>query len=128
MTVLKEFTPLVEGIGLDEAFLDVKGAVNLLGLPPAIAKSLRDRVRDEFALNCSVGVARTKMLAKLGSRAAKPRASAAGVIVGTGVFVDQAPEELDFLHPMPVRALWGVGPATAGPSRTGRRGHDRCAR
>jgi DNA polymerase IV len=112
-TVLKQFTPMVEGIGLDEAFLDVRGAVNLLGLPPEIARSLRDRVRDELALNCSVGVARTKMLAKLGSRAAKPRASAAGPIEGTGVFVIKPSDEHDFLRPMPVRALWGVGPATA---------------
>jgi DNA polymerase-4 len=111
--VLKEFTPFVEGIGLDEAFLDVSGAVRLLGLPPAVARSVRRRVREELSMDCSVGVARTKMLAKLGSRAAKPRAAAGGPVEGTGVFVIAPSEELDFLHPLPIRALWGIGPATA---------------
>jgi len=111
--VLKEFTPLVEGIGLDEAFLDVKGAVRLLGLPPAIAASVRSRVREFLDMDCSVGVARTKLLAKLGSRAAKPKASASGTVVGSGVYVIEPEEERDFLRPLAVRALWGVGPATA---------------
>jgi DNA polymerase IV len=111
--VLKEFTPLVEGIGLDEAFLDVKGAVRLLGLPPKVAVSVRERVRQVLDMDCSVGVARTKLLAKLGSRAAKPKASAGGALAGEGVFVITPEEELDFLRPLAVRALWGVGPATA---------------
>ena len=111
--VLKEFTPLVEGIGLDEAFLDVSGAVRLLGPPPVIAHSLRNRVRETLSMDCSVGVARTKMLAKLGSRAAKPKASLGGKIPGDGVFLIRPSEELAFLHPLPIRALWGVGPATA---------------
>ena len=112
-SVLKEFTPLVEGIGLDEAFLDVSGAVRLLGLPPHIAASVRQRVREELKMDCSVGVARTKLLAKLGSREAKPRASLTGVLAGSGVFVIEPSEEIAFLHPLPIRALWGVGPATA---------------
>jgi DNA polymerase IV len=112
-SVLKEFTPLVEGIGLDEAFLDVSGAVRLLGSPPVIAQSLRRRVSEHLSMCCSVGVARTKMLAKLGSRAAKPRPSSSGAIAGSGVFVIKPSEERGFLLPMPVRALWGVGPATA---------------
>jgi DNA polymerase IV len=111
--VLKEFTPLVEGIGLDEAFLDVSGAVRLLGLPPSIAASLRARVHASLSMDCSVGVARTKMLAKLGSRAAKPKASLTGKIPGDGVFVVRPTQEIAFLHPLPIRALWGVGPATA---------------
>jgi DNA polymerase-4 len=111
--ILKEFTPLVEGIGLDEAFLDVSGAVRLLGLPPKIAASIRARVAESLEMDCSVGVARTKLLAKLGSRAAKPTASRTGALTGSGVHVITPEEELDFLRPLPVRALWGVGPATA---------------
>ena len=111
--VFASFTPEVEGVGLDEAFLDVAGARRLLGDPPAIARAVRARVRAELALDCSVGVARTKMLAKLASRAAKPRATTAGTEPGHGVVVVTPSEELAFLHPMPIRALWGVGPATA---------------
>ena len=111
--VLADFTPEVEGVGLDEAFLDVAGARRLLGEPAAIAHAIRDRVRQELDLGCSVGVARTKMLAKLASRAAKPRAAMAGTRPGPGVVVVTPAEETGFLHPMPVRALWGVGPATA---------------
>jgi DNA polymerase IV len=111
--ILKDFTPLVEGIGLDEAFLDVRGVIRLLGLPPVVASSIRDRVKEELQIDCSVGVARTKLLAKLGSRAAKPTASLTGVVVGRGVYVIMPSEERDFLQPLPVRALWGVGPATA---------------
>ncbi|MFZ0664617.1 MAG: DNA polymerase IV [Acidimicrobiales bacterium] len=112
-TVLKEFTPFVEGIGLDEAFLDIRGALKLLGSPAVIASALRSRVVEELHINCSVGVARTKMLAKLGSRAAKPKADLSGPRVGSGVFVIRPEEELAFLRPLPVRAIWGVGPATA---------------
>lgn len=111
--ILKEFTPLVEGIGLDEAFLDVKGAARLLGDPFRIAVSIRERVIDRMSINCSIGVGRTKMLAKLGSRAAKPRASLSGTVPGAGVCVILPSEETDFLRPLPVRSIWGVGPATA---------------
>jgi DNA polymerase-4 len=104
---------MVEPIGLDEAFMDVAGAVRLLGPPEHIARGLRDRVADELSLKCAVGVGRSKMIAKLASRAAKPRASRAGLQPGPGVYVVEPDRELEFLHAHDVEALWGVGPATA---------------
>ena len=111
--ILRSATPLVEPIGLDEAFLDVTGSRRLLGSPRQIAGQLRRRVADELSLDCSVGVGRSKLIAKLASRAAKPRADRAGTQGGDGVTVIVADEEPGFLGPLPVRALWGVGPATA---------------
>jgi len=110
--VLHGFTPVVEGIGLDEAFLDVAGARRILGSPPTIGHAIREAVRDTLKLNCAVGVARSKLLAKLASRAAKPTASIEGTRPGPGVVLVPPDTELAFLHPLPVRALWGVGPAT----------------
>lgn len=110
--VFESFTPLVEGIALDEAFLDVAGARRLFGPPPAIAAAIRTRIRDELSLECAVGVAPTKLIAKLASKAAKPKPSLTGLIPGPGVVVVNPGEELAFLHPLPVSALWGVGPAT----------------
>ncbi|MBW3669341.1 MAG: DNA polymerase IV, partial [Actinobacteria bacterium] len=104
--------PLVEGIALDEAFLDVAGARRLFGPAERIAHAIRDRVRDELRLSCTVGVGTSKLIAKLASKAAKPRASMKGAVVGSGVLVVSPGEELSFLHPLPVSALWGVGPAT----------------
>ena len=111
--ILADITPTVEPIGLDEAFMDVAGALRLLGPPDDIARGLRQRVRDELHLGCAVGIGRSKMLAKLASRAAKPRASRAGLEPGSGVFLVEPARELEFLHAHQVEALWGVGPATA---------------
>jgi DNA polymerase IV len=111
--ILRDVTPMIEPIGLDEAFMDVAGAVRLLGPPAEIAHGLRRRVRGELGLACAVGIGRSKMLAKLASRAAKPRASRAGLVPGPGVYLVEPVDELDFLHGHAVEALWGVGPATA---------------
>lgn len=97
-------TPLVEGLSIDEAFLDVRGLERLAGPPIAIAARLRARVLDEVGLPITVGVARTKFLAKVASAVAKP----------DGLLVVPPSRELDFLHPLPVEALWGVGAVTAG--------------
>jgi DNA polymerase-4 len=111
--VLTSFTPLVEGIALDEAFLDVTGSRRLFGDGPAMARAIRQQVWEDMTLTCSVGVASCKLLAKLASEEAKPKASLQGPVAGTGVYVVEPGAELGFLHPLPVRALWGVGPATA---------------
>jgi DNA polymerase-4 len=111
--VFEVFTPLIEPISLDEAFLDVSGSHRLFGESRQIGEAIRSRVADDLKLSCSVGVARCKLLAKLASRAAKPVASPRGPIAGPGVFVVDPSEELAFLHPRPVRHLWGVGPRTA---------------
>ncbi|MGH2674178.1 MAG: DNA polymerase IV, partial [Actinomycetota bacterium] len=100
--VLLSFTPLVEPLSLDEAFLDVSGATRLFGPPAEIAAAVRARVMAELSLNCSVGVAPTKFLAKMASAAAKP----------DGLVVVVADGALEFLHPLPVGALWGVGQRT----------------
>jgi len=102
MAILRSVTPLVEPISLDEAFLDVRGAGRLLGTGPEIAAGLRARIRSEIGLVASVGVATTKMLAKIASDEAKP----------DGLLVVPTGGELAFLHPLPIRRLWGVGPAT----------------
>jgi DNA polymerase-4 len=110
--VFQRFTPAIEPLSLDEAFLDVTGAGPLFGDGPAIGAALRVQVREATGLACSVGVAPNKFLAKLASEAAKPRADPSGVHPGRGVVVVAPGEELAFLHPLPVRAMWGVGPVT----------------
>lgn len=112
-SVFELFTPLIEPIALDEAFLDVSGGHRLFGSSYEIANAIRTRVRDDLHLSCSVGVATCKLLAKLASRAAKPSPSVAGPVVGSGIFLVRPEEALDFLHPRPVSDLWGVGPRTA---------------
>ena len=98
--ILNDYTPLVERISIDEAFADVAGCTHLFGSPAEIAGTIRRRVRAELGLPISVGVARTKHLAKIASQVAKP----------DGLVVVDARTELEFLHPLPVELLWGVGP------------------
>lgn len=111
--IFEHFTPVVEPIALDEAFLDVAGSHQLFGSSVDIAWAVRSRVLEDLGLACSVGVARTKLVAKLASKAAKPRASAVGLEQGAAVVVVEAGDELAYLQPRPVSDLWGVGPRTA---------------
>src|SRR3954447_23358096 len=98
--VIGDFTPLVERISIDEAFADVAGCTHLFGPPAEIARAIRHRVRAELGLPISVGVARTKHLAKIASQVAKP----------DGLVVVDPDTELEFLHDLPVELMWGVGP------------------
>jgi DNA polymerase-4 len=106
--IFRDTTPLVEGLSIDEAFLDARGLERISGSPRDIAARLRRRVREQVGLPITVGVARTKFLAKVASGVAKP----------DGLLVVEPEGELDFLHPLPVERLWGVGPVT------GRKLHD----
>ncbi len=110
--IFQSVTPLIEPLALDEAFLDVTGSVRLFGDGVQIAMLLRREVRARLELDCSVGVAPNKFLAKLASKAAKPIALPDRVLPGPGVGEVRPGDELAFLHPLPVKALWGVGPAT----------------
>jgi DNA polymerase-4 len=101
--VFDDTTPLVEGLSIDEAFLDVRGMERIAGTPRQIAARLRRRVRERVGLPITVGVARTKFLAKVASGVAKP----------DGLLIVPPAAELGFLHPLPVQRLWGVGPVTA---------------
>jgi len=112
MAVFRSYTPLIEPLSLDEAFLDVSGALRLFGDGPTIGARIRREVFEQERLWCSVGVAASKFLAKLASEQAKPKISPNGPINGTGVHVVEPGREIDFLHPLPIRGLWGVGPAT----------------
>jgi DNA polymerase IV len=105
--LFRDTTPLVEGLSIDEAFLDVRGLRRISGTPVQIAERLRARVREEVGLPITVGVARTKFLAKVASGVAKP----------DGLLAVPPGGELAFLHALPVERLWGVGPVTAGRLR-----------
>ncbi|HEX3055656.1 MAG TPA: DNA polymerase IV [Gaiellaceae bacterium] len=101
--VFEDAAPVVEGLSIDEAFLDVRGMERSVGSPVEIAVRLRRDVRDRVGLPITIGVARTKFLAKVASAVAKP----------DGLVVVPPDDELQFLHPLPVERLWGVGPVTA---------------
>jgi DNA polymerase IV len=101
--VFEDTSPVVEGLSIDEAFLDVRGMERLAGTPAQIAVRLRKAVRERVGLPVTVGVARTKFLAKVASGVGKP----------DGLIVVPPDRELAFLHPLPVECVWGVGPATA---------------
>ncbi|TMR20680.1 DNA polymerase IV [Nonomuraea turkmeniaca] len=102
MEIFHTITPLVEPIASDEAFLDVGGARRRLGPPAAVAAMIREQVLDRYGITCSVGVASSKFVAKLASKQCKP----------DGLLVVPADQVVDFLHPLPVSALWGVGERT----------------
>lgn len=102
MTIFAEFTPLVEPLSVDEAFLDVTGAKRLLGSPREIAFKIRERITQETGLPSSVGIATTKFVAKLASQKAKPN----------GVLEIEPERTLEFLHSLPIEAMWGVGKVT----------------
>jgi len=105
--VFEDTSPLVEGLSIDEAFLDVRGVRRLSGTPPEIAVRLRRDVRKEVGLPITIGIARTKFLAKVASGVAKPN----------GLLLVPPGDELGFLHPLPVERLWGVGSVTAAKLR-----------
>jgi DNA polymerase-4 len=103
MEIFESFTPWVEPISLDEAFLDVSGAERLLGTPREIATAIRAKVEAQEGITCSVGIAPSKFIAKLASQNCKPN----------GMLEITADRILTFLHPLPIEAMWGVGPKTA---------------
>ena len=103
MTIFESITPLVQPLSLDEAFLDVSGALKLMGRPSVMGELIRERVVAEQGITCSVGVAPTMFVAKLATNFAKPN----------GLHIVPADKVLEFLHPLPLGALWGVGEKTA---------------
>jgi len=103
MAIFHSYTPLVEPISLDEAFLDVTGSQKLFGSGREIAAKIREQVEKEEGITCSVGLAQSKFIAKLASQHCKPN----------GMLEIKPDRILEFLHPLPVRAIWGVGPKTA---------------
>ena len=112
MLIFRRYTPLVEPLSLDEAFLDVSGVVRLHGPPTEVAAAIRSGVLAEEGLGCSVGIAANKFLAKMASAQAKPTAGTDGPAPGRGVQAVPADGIREFLDPLPVEAIWGVGPRT----------------
>jgi DNA polymerase-4 len=110
--IFHSVTPYVEGLALDEAFLDVTGSLKIFGTAKDIAHLIRERITTEIGIPCSVGIATNKFIAKIASKAAKPIATAEGVREGKGVVQVVSGSELSFLHPLPMKSLWGVGPVT----------------
>ena len=102
MAIFESITPLVQPLSVDEAFLDISGAQKLMGTPSQIGEVIRARVSDEQGITCSVGVASTMFVAKLATNFAKP----------DGLHVVPADKVIEFLHPLPIGALWGVGEKT----------------
>ena len=103
MEIFESFTPWVEPVSVDEAFLDVSGVQRLLGSPREIATAIRAKVESQEGITCSVGIAPSKFIAKLASQHCKPN----------GMLEITADRILTFLHPLPIQAMWGVGPKTA---------------
>ena len=116
--LFEDTTPSVEGLSIDEAFLDVRGMERIAGTPWEIAVRLRRTARERLGLPLTVGIARTKHLAKIASAVAKP----------DGLLLVPPGDELAFLHPLPIERIWGIGPATAAPAAPHRGRHRRRAR
>ena len=111
--VVRDLTPDYEPLGLDEVFADLRSLRRLDVRPLEAAATLRRRINDELGLLCGVGLGRNKLFAKLASKESKPRVVDRGLIDGFGVFWVSPEQEAKWLDALPVRALWGVGPATA---------------
>mgnify|MGYP006268452085 CR=1 FL=1 len=103
MDIFNQFTPMVQQLSIDEAFIDVSGAIKLIGSPTEIARMIRQSVWEQERITCSVGIAPTMFIAKLATNHAKP----------DGIFVVPSDGVLTFLHPLPITAMWGVGEKTA---------------
>ena len=112
IAILRRFTDAIQVVGLDEAFIDVSGCLRLFGPPQLIASEIRRLVREELGLSVSVGVGTTKQVAKLASRQAKPNISGGTIGVPKGIVVVWPNQEREFLDPISVRELWGVGSKT----------------
>jgi DNA polymerase-4 len=111
--ILRDVTPLVEPLSIDEAFCDIGGVLRSNGTPRQIARALRATIAEQVGLTASVGIAPRKFVAKIASEHAKPRADRSGPLPGRGVVIVDEADLTAFLDPLPIRALWGVGPRTA---------------
>ena len=111
--IVRDVTPDYEPLGLDEVFADLRSLRRLDVRPLGAAATLRRRINDELGLRCGVGLGRNKLFAKLASKESKPRVEHRGLVEGPGVFWVSPDQEAEWLASLPVRALWGVGPATS---------------